>query len=62
MQGVEAAQSLDRAHGAAPGLESQHETARHRLAVEMHGARAAIAGAAAFLGPRQLEILAERIQ
>src|SRR5262249_59811671 len=62
VQGAEASQSFDRPDGTTSRLERQHETARDRLAVEMHGARAAITRAAAFLGPGQLEVLTERIE
>src|SRR2546427_160234 len=62
MKGIETSQSFDRPHRATARLHREHETARHRLAVEVDGARAAVAGAAAFLGPGQGEVLAERVQ
>src|SRR3989475_9479185 len=62
MKGVETSQPFDRPHGATACLHREHETARDRLAVEVDGARTAVAGAAAFLGPGQGEVLAERVQ
>src|SRR6266704_803504 len=62
MKGVETSQPFDRPHGATARLHREHETARDRLAVEVDGARTAVAGAAAFLGPGQGEVLAERVQ
>src|SRR5499425_2537 len=56
------AQALDGGDRAPAGLHGEHETARHRLAVEVHGARAAVPGAAAFLGPGQAEVLAKRVE
>src|SRR5262245_47745089 len=56
------AQALDGGDSAPAGLHGEHEAARHRLAVEVHGARAAVPGAAAFLGPGQAEVLAKRVE
>ena len=43
----------------AGGRTGQHQTAAHRLAVEAHGARAALALLAGVLGPGQAEALPE---
>src|SRR5213593_2348557 len=62
VQGVEASQSFNRPDGTTSCLEGQHEAARDGLAVEMDSARAAITRATAFLGPGELEVLAERVE
>ena len=56
------AQPLDGADRAAARLHGQHQAARDRLAVEVDGAGAAVAGAAAFLGSGQAQVLAQRIE
>src|SRR5205085_2579115 len=55
-------QPLDRRHGPPARLHRQHEAARHEVAIQMDGARAAVAGAAAFLWAGEAEILAERVE
>src|SRR5262245_55256021 len=55
-------QPLDGSDRVASRLHRQHETACDRFAVEMDGAGAAIAGAAAFFGADEPEIFAERVQ
>src|SRR5215813_10805398 len=56
------AEALDGGDGTAAGLHGEHEAARHWLAVEVHGARSAVPGAATFLGPGQAEVLAKRVE
>src|SRR5580765_4716709 len=55
-------ETLDGADGAAARLHGQHEAARHGLAVDVDGAGSAVAGAAAFLGSGQVQVLAQRIE
>src|SRR5213594_868293 len=57
-----ARQPLDGGHGAPSRLHREHEAARHELAIQMHGARAAVAGAATLLGSGEAEVLAERVE
>src|SRR5262245_31173610 len=56
------AQPLDRGHGSSAHLHGQHEAACHRLAVEMDGARAAIARAAPFLGSGEAQLLPQGVE
>src|SRR5262245_35817288 len=58
MQRAGLGQALDRGDRAAAGLHAQHQAAGDRLAVEMDGARAAVTGAATFLGPGEAKVLA----
>src|SRR2546428_2945510 len=55
-------QPLDRRDRAPARLHRQHEAARHEPAVEVDGARAAVAGPAALLGAGETEVLAERVE
>src|SRR2546421_483405 len=55
-------QPLDRRHGPSACLHRKHETARHELAIQMDGARAAVAGAAAFLRAGEAQIFTERVE
>src|SRR2546427_115494 len=57
-----ARQPLDGGHGAPSRLHREHEAARHELAIQMHGARAAVAGAATLLGSGEAEVLAEGVE
>src|SRR5690349_9724531 len=54
-------QALDRGDLAAVGLHREHRARLHRLAVEVHGAGAAVAGVAAHVGPGHAEILADEV-
>src|SRR5262244_113719 len=56
------AEALDGGDGTAARLHGEHEAARHRLAIEMHGAGAAVPGAAALFGPGQAEVLPKRVE
>src|SRR3989442_12020222 len=62
MQRAEPPEPFDRAHGVAARLHREKQTARDRLAVEVHRAGAAVAGAAAFLRSRQAHPLPQRVQ
>src|SRR5215813_6802594 len=55
-------ETLDGRHGAPARLHCQHEAARHRLAVEVHGAGAAVPRATTFFGSGEAEVLAKRIE
>ncbi len=57
-----AGEPLDGRHRPPLGAEGRHETAMHRLAVEMDGAGPAIAGVAAFLDAEPAELAQERAQ
>ena len=52
-------QAFDAGDAPALGLQRQHRAALHRLAVEQHGAGAALAGVAADMGAGQAELLAQ---
>ena len=52
-------QSLDRCHRAAGHLAQRHQTGAARLAIDEHGAGAAIAGIAADLGAGQAQFVAQ---
>src|SRR5215212_6240241 len=52
---------LDRRQPGAVGLDGEHRAALHRLAVEVDRARAALAGVAADVRSRQLEILPQEL-
>src|SRR6266545_3966911 len=61
LKGVEvavAAEALDGRDRMTAGLHGEHEAGRDRRAIEVHGAGAAVAGAAAFLGSGETELLA----
>ena len=58
MEPVAAGQALDRRDLGAVGLSGQHGAALHRLAVQLHGARAAVGGVAADVGAGQAELVA----
>ena len=49
-------------HAAAVGLAGQHQAGVDRLAVDDHGAGAAVADVAAELGAGQIEMLAQQLQ
>ena len=59
---MRAADGLDGLHVAPVGLEREREARQHRLAVEHHGAGAAVALVAALLGADEVEIVAERLE
>ena len=54
--------AFDRGHGMAVGAERRDQAAMHRLAVEQHGAGAAVAGIAALLDAEMPELAQERAQ
>ncbi|MGY4481078.1 hypothetical protein ACVWWR_000269 [Bradyrhizobium sp. LM3.2] len=56
------AETFDRGDGAPLGAEGRDQAAMHRLAVEQHGASAAIAGVAALLHAEMAELAQERAQ
>src|SRR5215475_5144969 len=56
------AETLDGRHGTPARLHRQHEAARHRLAVEVHGAGAAVPGTTTFLGSGEAEVLAKGVE
>src|SRR5579872_112729 len=56
MQLVVFRQSLDGTHAVALRLDAEHKTTEHRLVVNEHAARPAVAHFATVLGTRQLEI------
>src|SRR5206468_8985913 len=62
MRAAISAKPFDRGDGAAFGAEGWDQAAVHRLAVEQHGAGAAIAGVAAFLHAEMAEFAQERPQ
>ena len=53
---------FDRLDAAALALDRQHQAGEHRLAVDEHRARAALAELAAVLGAGEVEILAEHLE
>ena len=55
-------EAFDGGDGVALGAEGGDEAAMHRLAVEQHGAGAAVAGVAAFLDAEMSELAQERAQ
>ena len=55
-------QTLDGGDGVAVGAEGRDQAAMHRLAVDQHGAGAAVAGVAAFLDAEMAELAQERAQ
>ena len=57
-----ARKALDGGDVAALGAERRDQAAMHRLAVEQHGAGAAVAGVAAFLDAEMAELAQERAQ
>ena len=57
---IRSAQTLDRGDLASFGPERRSDAAMHRVAVQQHGAGAAIAGIAAFLDPEPAELSQER--
>ena len=56
-----AGQALDGRHLVAVGLDGEHRAALDRLAVEEHGAGAAVGGVAAGVGAGEPEALAEQV-
>src|SRR3954454_7766346 len=56
------AETFDRGDGAPLGTEGRDQAAMHRLAVQQHGAGAAIAGVAALLHAEMAELAQERAQ
>ena len=54
--------ALDGLDAAALALEAEHEAREHRLAVDEHGAGAALAELAAVLGAGQPEVLAQDLE
>src|SRR6186997_2324189 len=54
-------ESLDRRHLRALGLHREHHAALHRLAVDVDGARAAVAGVAADVRPGEPEVVPEEV-
>src|SRR5690349_23272846 len=54
--------AFDRRHGVTVGAEGRDQAAMHRLAVDQHGARAAIAGVATLLDAEMPELAQERPQ
>ena len=55
-------QAFDRLDRRPFGLDGQHDAAIHRHAVHQHGAGAAVAVVAAFLGAGQPQVVAEHFQ
>ena len=62
MQLAVARKAFDRRHLMAVGAKGRDQAAMHRGAVEPHGARAAVAGVAAFLDPEPFQIAKEGAQ
>src|SRR5499427_3573758 len=62
MEDTVVAEAFDGGDGTPARLHGKHEAARHRLAIEMHGAGAAVAGAAALLGPSEAEVLSKCVE
>ena len=58
---VVAGQVLDRAHARAVGLDGEHHAALHGLPVELDRAGAAVAGVAADVRAREVEIVAHEV-
>ena len=58
---VVAGQVLDRADVRAVGLDGEHHAALDGLAVELDGAGAAVAGVAADVRAREVEIVADEV-
>ncbi len=54
--------AFDRRHGVTVGAERRDQAAMHRLAVDQHGAGAAVAGVAALLDAEMAEFAQERAQ
>src|SRR5690242_10982941 len=61
-EGAATREPLDRGHRAPARLHGEHETARHELAVQVDGTRAAVTGATAFLRAGEAEVFAERVE
>ena len=59
---ISAADAFDGDHLAAAGLRGQDQAGVHQLAIEQHAACAALAHAAAFLGPGQANIVSQEMQ
>ena len=55
-------EAFDGGDGMAVGAEGRDQAAVHRLAVDQHGAGAAVAGVAAFLDAEMPELAQERAQ
>src|SRR5262245_34742429 len=62
MQAAIRPKALDGGHAMAVGAEGRDQAAMHRLAVEQHGAGAAVAGIAAFLDAEMAELAQEGAQ
>src|SRR5215467_235414 len=62
MEDTVVAEAFDGGDGTPARLHGEHEAARHRLAIEMHGAGAAVAGAAALLGHSEAEVLSKCVE
>jgi hypothetical protein len=56
MQLAVARKAFDRRHLMAVGAKGRDKAAMHRRAIEPHGARAAVAGVAAFLDPEPSQV------
>src|SRR5215204_748897 len=54
--------AFDRRHGVTVGAEGRDQTTMHRLAVDQHGAGAAVAGVATLLDAEMAEFAQERAQ
>src|SRR5258705_552146 len=54
--------AFDRRHGVTVGAEGRDQATMHRLAVDQHGAGAAVAGVAALLDAEMAEFAQERAQ
>ena len=61
MEAVDRRHPLDRRDVAAIGLDGEHRAGLDRLAVDVDGARAALAGVAADVGPGEVEVLADQL-
>src|ERR1700737_3643892 len=62
MRAAVAGEAFDGRHRMTFGAERRDQAAVHRLAVEQHGAGAAISGVAAFLDAEMAEVAQERTQ
>jgi hypothetical protein len=62
MEAAIGCESFDRGHGMAVGAIRRNQATVHRIAVEEHGAGAAVAGVAAFLDAEVPEIAQKRSQ
>src|SRR5690349_13630527 len=62
MQRVALGHALDGLDLGALGFHREHETRAHHGAVDRHGAGAAVAGGAAFLGAGELQLVAQHVE